>query len=243
MRPPCRGAAGPGNQGLATQGRATEVVVIFDRDTESAAVTDNRMRLVSLSAGAEARARRTYAGRRIQLVAAAAGIAVVAVAVLAATGVLGSRSQPPPAASNSTHQTPSAEPQGDVFGTGVGLSCVETYSPQTLARRAFAFDGTVVSIGEPSSTGHEVADPYVPVTFAVTHWFRGGQGDRVTVAMFPPDAVTSVDNATYAAGSRLLVSGEARFGGAPLDDPIAWACGFTRWYSPADAQTWEQALR
>jgi hypothetical protein len=60
--------------------------------------------------------------------------------------------------------------------------------------------------------------------------------------MFAPDEVTSVENTGYAVGSRLLVSGEPRFGGAALDDPIAWACGFTRWYNEADAQTWEQAF-
>ena len=108
--------------------------------------------------------------------------------------------------------------------------------------RAFAFDGTVVSIGE-RPTGTEEADPYVPVNFTVSQWFRGGNGDKVTVAMFPPVVHTSADNASYAVGSRLLVSGEDRWGSSRLDNPIAWACGFTRWYNRTDAQTWKQAFR
>lgn len=183
--------------------------------------------------------------RRIQLAAIAVAIAVVGLAALASTGVLGSRSESPPVASSPTgpsQQTQSAERQGDVFGTGIAVSCVEEYRPQTVANRRFAFDGTVIAIGERSSAA-EVGDPYVPVTFTVNRWFRGGAGDRVTIAMFPPDAVTTVDNTTYSVGSRLLVSGEPRSGGAPIDDPVAWACGFTRWYNQADAQTWEQAFR
>ena len=84
--------------------------------------------------------------------------------------------------------------------------------------------------------------PEVPVTFEVHHWYRGGQGQQVTISMMPPGAITSAGNATYSVGSRLLVSGEPRFGGKPLDDPIAWSCGFTRWHTAEDAQTWQQTL-
>lgn len=61
--------------------------------------------------------------------------------------------------------------------------------------------------------------------------------------MFAPDEVTSVDSTTDAVGSRLLVCGESRLGGAAMDDPVAWACGFTRRYNQADAPIWEQAFR
>jgi hypothetical protein len=43
-------------------------------------------------------------------------------------------------------------------------------------------------------------------------------------------------------GSRLLVSGEPRWGGTPLEDPIAWGCGFTRYYDSGTAKSWKQAL-
>ena len=61
--------------------------------------------------------------------------------------------------------------------------------------------------------------------------------------MLPPDVSTTVDNTTYAVGSRLPVFGEARWVGSPMDGPVAWACGFTRWYSQAEAQSWDQAFR
>jgi hypothetical protein len=185
--------------------------------------------------------------RRLVTLAVAVGVAVVVASVLAITGLSGSRNRRPSAAP--PNQSPSAQPsqtperQGDVFGSGIAASCVEPYSPQTLAKRSFAFDGTVSSVGKPSASGSEVIDPYVAVVFHVNHWYRGGNGDRVTVAMFPPNVHTSVDNATYDVGSRLLVSGEPRFGGVQLNDPISWACGFTRWYSKTDARTWDQAFR
>jgi hypothetical protein len=184
--------------------------------------------------------------RRLVTLAVAAGVAVVVASVLAITGLSGSRNRPPSAAP--PNQSPSAQPtqtperQGDVFGSGIAASCVEPYSPQTLAKRSFAFDGTVLSVGKPSASGSEVIDPYVAVVFHVNRWYRGGNGDRVTVAMFPPNVHTSV-NATYDVGSRLLVSGEPRFGGVQLNDPISWACGFTRWYNETDARTWDQAFR
>ena len=47
----------------------------------------------------------------------------------------------------------------------------------------------------------------------------------------------------YQIGTRLLVSGTPRWGGAPLADPIAWGCGFTRYYSRATAAEWSTATR
>jgi hypothetical protein len=187
-------------------------------------------------------ARRSQTGRRRPVTLAVAS-------VLAITGLPGSRNRPPLAAlpthSSSAQPTPTQTPerQGDVFGSGIAASCVEAYDPQTLAKRSFAFDGIVASVGKSSASGSEVIDPYVPVVFNVNHWYRGGDGGSVTVAMFPPGAHTGVNNATYDVGSRLLVSGEPRFGGAPLNDPISWSCGFTRWYNEADAQIWDLAFR
>jgi hypothetical protein len=47
----------------------------------------------------------------------------------------------------------------------------------------------------------------------------------------------------YRIGTRLLVSGMPRWGGAPLADAIAWGCGFTRYYSPATAAAWATAMK
>jgi hypothetical protein len=43
-------------------------------------------------------------------------------------------------------------------------------------------------------------------------------------------------------GQRLLVSGEPRWGGEPLDDAIAWECGFTTSFTDAAAEECEAAL-
>jgi hypothetical protein len=178
-------------------------------------------------------------GRLRLAVAASAVIVIAAAGFVAARLVTSGQQSPPVAGPTSTEQT---GPTGDLFGDAGGFSCVEQYSPQTLAGRSFAFDGTVASIGERSSHP-EVADPYVPITFTVQQWFRGGQGTTVTLAMFSPDAVSSVGNTTYAVGSRLLVSGERRGVEPGPDELVAWACGFTRWYDTATAAEWENALR
>ena len=39
-------------------------------------------------------------------------------------------------------------------------------------------------------------------------------------------------------GTRLLVSGEPRWGGDALDEPIAWPCGFTRPWTEEEAAEW-----
>jgi hypothetical protein len=60
--------------------------------------------------------------------------------------------------------------------------------------------------------------------------------------MFPPNFVTSVGNAGYAVGSRLLVTGESRWGGAPLEDPVAWYFGFSPTYDTETARNWRDTL-
>jgi hypothetical protein len=116
-------------------------------------------------------------------------------------------------------------------------SCALDYNPSTLAQRSWAFDGTLVSLGslEDSHLG-----PVPSATFSVNHWYRGGSGDQVTVQFdlgsisdFVPEAEAS---------ARLLVTGEPRWGGQPLDDPVAWACGFTQPWTADAAAAWANAL-
>lgn len=112
-------------------------------------------------------------------------------------------------------------------------SCVETYSAETLRNRAFAFDGTLQEIGANSDRRAPDDDPIARVgTFRVHKWFAGGGGDTVTVAM----------QRQAEAGQRLLVAGEPRWGGEPLDHAVAWECGFTVGYSEGLAQEWEAAF-
>ena len=135
----------------------------------------------------------------------------------------------------------SAEPAG--ASSEIAASCVEIYSPQTLAKRSFAFDGTLVSIesrtdpklppGEPSGSW---------VTFDVHEWFEGGSGETVGIWMDFLNVETSAGTITAEPGTRLLVAGEPRWGGPdPLADPIAWTCGFTQQWSEEAAAEWEAA--
>jgi hypothetical protein len=132
------------------------------------------------------------------------------------------------------------------------MSCVNTYSPRTVADRAFAFDGTVVRIGPGATVGPAGGEiRYAAVTFRVNEWFRGGTSPEVTADMTPPstsgrDVDTRSDEqglTSYGIGSRLLVSGEPRWGGPALKDAVVFGCGFTRYYDKQTASAWRQAAR
>jgi hypothetical protein len=128
---------------------------------------------------------------------------------------------------------------------GPAASCVEGYEPTAIARRGFAFDGTVVGIGAGTSNKPDKgALDTAAVSFTVNEWWRGSQGSTVTVDMMAPTSDRPSDSEAppaYAVGTRLLVSGEARWGGAPMEDPIAWGCGFTRYYDVKTADDWRAA--
>ena len=132
---------------------------------------------------------------------------------------------------------------GPVGDNGADASCVEGYNANTIGNRAFAFDGTIITIG-PGGTNKADKGTLdtAAVTFQVNEWFKGGKGTTVTV-----DFESSTNNAAgndtpaYEHGTRLLVSGEPRWGGEPLTDAISWSCGFTRYYEPAVADEWRQA--
>jgi hypothetical protein len=136
-------------------------------------------------------------------------------------------------------------PQGVETSSGstdIAASCAEVYSPEALVTRSFAFDGTVTSI-EPRS------DPKLPtgqqesswVTFDVNDWFLGGSGATVGIWMDQLNVETSAGTISAELGTRLLVSGEPRWGGDPLDDPLAWTCGFTQQWTEDAAEEWSTA--
>ena len=130
--------------------------------------------------------------------------------------------------------------------SAVEASCAEAYSPATLADRAFAFDGTIKSVElreDPRLPPEDGDTALVPwVTFSVNRWYRGGSGGEVGVWLDFLNATTSAGTIEGGPGTRLLVAGEPRWGGQPLDDPIAWACGFTQPYTEEAATEWERAL-
>jgi hypothetical protein len=134
------------------------------------------------------------------------------------------------------------------FG-GSSPSCVAAYSLQSLQARAFAFDGTVSDLEPARSRRGAHPGPQVDlyVRFRVREWFRGGGAPYETVAMFAPAAtqrggLESPQGSSYGAGSRLLVSGEPRWGGKALKDQVAWGCGFTRYFDHKTAAAWRHAF-
>lgn len=123
-------------------------------------------------------------------------------------------------------------------------SCAKEYSPSEVAQRAFAFSGTVRSIG-PSRTNRDgMAMPLVSATFHVDQWFKGGAGQTVIIDIVDPKGPvrTSDDSPSYSIGTRLLVSGEHRWDVGDPNDLLAWSCGFTRYYDTATAQSWRAAM-
>ena len=85
---------------------------------------------------------------------------------------------------------------------------------------------------------------YVGVTFRVHQWFTGGSGSSVTVDLLAPVTLDrgSEEAISYGVGTRLLVAGTARWSGAPLDKPVGWECGFTRYWDQATAVEWARLL-
>ncbi len=128
---------------------------------------------------------------------------------------------------------------------GGGGSCVESYSTDTLADRSFAFDGIVLATGSSVSEEGDESDLELPsATFEVREWYVGGTDDQVTVDMqtVTPSPEVPEPAVAYGIGSRLLISGEPRWGGSSLDAPIAWGCEFSRYYDEKTATTWRQTF-
>lgn len=150
---------------------------------------------------------------------------------------------PAPQPTTTQPAAPATWPPSAPLSMGGVASCVEEYSTTTLTNRAFGFDGTVVAVR--GATEPEFAGDLVNVDFTVNEWFRGGEAPTASVSMFNPGTLTSVDQAGldgWTVGSRLLVSGEPRWGGEPLDAAVAWYCGFSRSYDPDTAATWRAVL-
>jgi hypothetical protein len=126
----------------------------------------------------------------------------------------------------------------------VAHSCVQTYNRDTLIERSFAFDGTVDSIDLRTDPRLPEGENEVPwVTFEVNQWYRGGSAPRIEMWIDSLNIETSAGTIKAEPGARLLVAGERRWGGDPLEDPIAWPCSFTQPWTPDAAAEWEAAFR
>ncbi len=181
--------------------------------------------------------------RRRLLTPAFAGIVTVPIliaAVVAGTWLTGDRAP-------GRSATPGPISSQGPLPSNLSASCVESYDLATLKKRAFAFDGTVsrITTMQPPADGSGALDGYRTVTFTVNEWFRGGDQGTATLDMAGPIGGSSViedHEMSYGVGTRLLVTGEPRFGGSPLQAAIAWGCGFTRYYDKGTAASWHQAF-
>lgn len=231
-----------------------------------ALLTASRSRIVQSCCGdVTARARRRSRTR------AAAAVAGALVVVAAGVGIVVGLQPDGPASTIVAIPSPTSvkasplpvrvrQRSGPLPSDGA-FKCVDSYSPQAVAGRAFAFDGTATHIG-PGTTdrpGYGKLDSpgegrfgWVAVTFTVNAWFHGGTSAKVTADMTSPVATSEQSPATaggdradpsYGIGSRLLVSGEPRWGGPALQDAIVLGCGFTRYFDPPTASAWRQAVR
>lgn len=131
---------------------------------------------------------------------------------------------PLPSLSGGAISAASRAPTFAASGGHISASCVETYTLDSLGRRSFAFDGTVVAI-----EGRQ------EVTFDVNEVFRGAASNRITLTAMgmTPTVISSLGGPTLMPGGRYLVAG---------DDHFVWACGFTQEYDPAVAASWKATL-
>lgn len=132
---------------------------------------------------------------------------------------------------------PSREaPRSSTRGGGSALgSCVEEVSVESLARRDFAFDGTISEVIPPEDPEAEGPAAAAEVVFEVHRWYKGSRGDTVTLKTYElPGVISSIEGSLdLSIGSRLLASG---------DDVFLWSCGFSMPYSEANAELFEHAF-
>ncbi|GAA3349153.1 hypothetical protein GCM10020358_70260 [Amorphoplanes nipponensis] len=194
----------------------------------------------ALADDARRRARRHRRSRMAWGAGALVAASVTAVAVLGGTALRDAPTVEQAATSSPTSRPSGALPMGPL---GEVVSCAFGYSPREVGRSAFAFDGTVVAFGPAHSDRPRGVLHHVGVTFTVSEWFAGGSGPTVTVDMPQPGGWSEDGLVTYGLGSRLLVSGDHRWGGTTMADAIAGYCGFTRYYDEATADSWRAATR
>jgi hypothetical protein len=166
----------------------------------------------------------------------------LAVSLFLAAMLLGSACAEDPQPQRRSEPPEGVETSSGSSSTDIAASCVEVYSPETLVNRSFAFDGTVTSIEtrtDPKLPAGERETPWVE--FDVNRWFLGGSPETVGIWMDALNVETSVGTVSAEVGTRLLVAGEPRWGGEPLDDPLAWTCGFTQPWTEEAAAEWEAA--
>jgi hypothetical protein len=140
---------------------------------------------------------------------AAGGLAVVAAAAFGGYALLQNEEEAPIAG-------------GDPIGGDPMAMCIQ-FTEQMLLDQTYAFDGTLVSANADGTNAR----------FEVHRWYKGGEGDSVTLSaegLLLEHSVALV-GASLQIGERYLVSGT---------DGFVWACGFTVTYDTELANHWAE---
>jgi len=113
---------------------------------------------------------------------------------------------------------------GEPISGSIASMCIEMYDISTVTGRDVAFDGTIVAIDGGL------------VTFEVEEWFKGGEGDTITLdatGLTGEETSISIGGPGMVQGGRYLVSGS---------DGFVWACGFTMTYDTEIARQWAEVF-
>lgn len=172
-----------------------------------------------LPSGPEAPDRRS--GRRLPAVLAAAAALLVLAGVVGALVIDGDDSPADDEVASPIGDGPATDLVDPAAGGSDVTSCVESFSPETLRDRDYAFDGTVDSVEGPD------------ITFAVNEWFAGGTESTVTLDHQGYAGMLLDPNTALEPGTRALMAG---------DGSMVWSCGFTQLWSDGTAAEWRQAF-
>lgn len=109
--------------------------------------------------------------------------------------------------------------------------CIQ-YEDAILLGLDVAFDGTLVSVETIPGSG-DIDFPQNLATFEVHNWFKGGEGDTITLdaGILVDDGSIALVGASLEVGERYLISGE---------DGFVWACGYSYSYDTEVAQHWAE---
>lgn len=178
------------------------------------------------------RARRERRRRMVALGGIAAGILLAVGIGTSSNGLLrGDRTADIPAAAANSRALPD---------TGMS-DCQPPRSAADIAKRGFAFDGTVVKVGATSAPDATLARTAL-VTFTVNEWFKGGNRRTATVTMaapLPAGVIRGEAGPSYQTGTRLLISGD----GSQGINMRAGGCGYTRYFDPTSGSLWRSIAR
>jgi len=110
--------------------------------------------------------------------------------------------------------------------------CIQ-YEDAILLEQDVAFDGTLVSVEVIEGSG-EFDFPQNMATFEVHRWYKGGEGDTVTLdagILYGEANSIALVGAQLEIGERYLISGT---------DGFVWACGYSYSYDTEVANHWAE---